>query len=165
MTVFNVALSALVSYDNQATISTSGMDVAWNWLKDVGSGSLNFNLQATILDYYETKQSPAPFDVETDWAGSLGPAVTLTGTNSGAYDYRLFGSVNYARNNWNLALRMRYLPSVFTAQYQTQQAIKQNNADVIAGGPGIQLSYTPTTDTSRTTTASSTCRSAGTSTT
>ena len=122
------------------------MDVAWNWLKDVGSGSLNFNLQATILDYYETKQSPAPFDVETDWAGSLGPAASLTGTNSGAYEYRLFGSVNYARNNWNLALRMRYLPSVFTAQYQTQQAIKQNNADVTAGGPGILLSYTPTTE-------------------
>ena len=142
-----VALSALVSYDNQATISTSGMDVAWNWNKDVGSsGSLNFNLQATILDYYETKQSPAPFDVETDWAGSLGPAASLTGTNSGAYDYRLFGSVNYARNNWNLALRMRYLPSVFTAQYQSQQAIKENNAAVVAGGPGIQLSYTPTTE-------------------
>ena len=143
-----VALSALLSYDNQATIKTSGMDVAWNWLKPVGDsgGTLNFNLQATILDYYKTKQSPAAFDVETDWKGSLGPAASLTGTNSGAYDYRLFGSVNYGRNDWNLALRWRHLPSVFTAQYATQQAIKQNNASVVAGGPGILLSYTPTTE-------------------
>jgi len=137
-------LNAQLSYDNQATIKTSGMDVAWNWSRPLGAANLGFNLQATILDYYRTKTSPAPFDVDTDWAGSLGP--TLTGTNAGAYDYRLFGSVNYARPNWNVALRMRYLPSVFTAQYASQQAIKQNNADVSAGGAGILLSYTPTTE-------------------
>jgi len=138
------ALNALLSYANQATIATSGMDIAWNWFKPVGSGNLGFNLQATILDYYKTKQSPAPFDVETDWAGSLGP--TLTGTNGGAYDYRLFGSVNYSRNDWNVGLRWRHLPSVFSAGYATQQAQKANNAAVAAGGPGILLSYTPTTE-------------------
>jgi outer membrane cobalamin receptor len=141
-----VALSAQVSYDNMATIDTSGMDIAWNWNKPLQSGAnLNFNLQATVLDYYETKASPAPFDVETDWKGSLGP-VGLTGTNPGAYDYRLFGSVNYARNDWNIALRMRYLPSVFSAGYATQQAQKENNAAVAGGAPGILLSYTPTTE-------------------
>ena len=77
--------------------------------------------------------------------GLAGPA-HLSGTNRGAYDYRLFGSVNYSRNDWNVALRWRYLPSVFTAQYATQQAIKENNARVAAGGPGILLSYTPTTE-------------------
>ncbi len=138
------ALNALLSYDNQATIKTSGMDVAWNWLKPIGSGNLGFNLQATILDYYKTKQSPAPFDIETDWAGSLGP--TLSGTNGGAYDYRLFGGVNYSRNDWNVGLRWRHLPSVFSANYATQQAQKANNASVAAGGPGILLSYTPTTE-------------------
>jgi iron complex outermembrane receptor protein len=138
------ALNALLSYSNQATIKTSGMDVAWNWFKPIGSGSLGFNLQATILDYYKTKQSPAPFDIETDWAGSLGP--TLTGTNGGAYDYRLFGSVNYSRNDWNVGLRWRHLPSAFSAGYATQQAQKANNAAVAAGGPGIMLSYTPTTE-------------------
>jgi outer membrane cobalamin receptor len=138
------ALNALLSYDNQATIETSGVDVAWNWRKPLSAANLNFNLQATILDYYKTKQSPAPFDVETDWKGSLGP--TLTGTNPGAYDYRLFGSVNYARNNWNVGLRLRYLPGVYTAGYASQQAIKENNASVAAGGPGILLNYTPSTE-------------------
>ena len=95
--------------------TTSGMDVAWNWFKPIGQRNLGFNLQATILDYYETKQSPAPFDAETDWAGSLGPT-GLSGTNPGAYDYRLLGSVNYARNDWNVALRWRHLPSVWSAR-------------------------------------------------
>jgi len=138
------ALNALVSYDNLATIKTSGMDIAWNWAKPIGSSRLNFNLQATVLDSYKTRASPAPFDPETEWKGSLGP--TLTGTNPGAYDYRLFGSVNYARSNWNVGLRMRYLPSVWSAGYAVQQAQKANNAAVAAGEPGILLSYTPTTE-------------------
>lgn len=138
------ALNALLSYDNAATIKTSGMDIGWNWFKPIGGANLGFSLQATILDYYKTKQSPAPFDVETDWAGSLGP--TLSGTNGGAYDYRLFGSVNYSRNDWNVALRWRHLPSTFSAAYATQQAQKANNAAVAGGAPGILLSYTPTTE-------------------
>jgi len=139
------ALNAMLSYDNQATIKTSGMDIAWNWLKPLSNASLNFNLQATVLNEYKTKASPAPFDPEIDWKGSLGP-IGLTGTNPGAFDYRLFGSVGYSRNNWNVSLRWRHLPSVWSATYAQQQAIKENNARVAAGGPGIMLSWTPTTE-------------------
>jgi outer membrane receptor for ferrienterochelin and colicin len=38
------------------------------------------------------------------------------------------------------------LPPVVTAAYASQQAIKENNAAVAAGGPGILLGYTPTTE-------------------
>jgi iron complex outermembrane receptor protein len=88
------ALNTLVSYDNQATIETSGFDIGLNWsagLSDLGfdlPGGLGASLNATILDYYRTKQSPAVYDVETEWKGSLGP--NLSGTNGGAYDYRLW---------------------------------------------------------------------------
>ena len=81
------------------------------------------------------------YDVLTDWAGSLGP--NLSGTNPGAYDYRLFSSLGYFTSGWGVNLRWRYLPSVNTAEYASQQAIKANNAAVAAGGPGITLSYTP----------------------
>jgi outer membrane receptor protein involved in Fe transport len=140
------ALNTLLSYDNQATINTSGMDVALSWFKPLdGQGAtLGFNVQATILDSYRTKTSPANFDVETEWKGSLGP--TLSGTNGGAYDYRLFGSVNYSRDKWNVGLRWRHLPSVWSAGHASQEAIKENNASVAAGGPGILLSYTPSTE-------------------
>ncbi|HET7607492.1 MAG TPA: TonB-dependent receptor, partial [Gammaproteobacteria bacterium] len=143
-------LTTSLSYDNQATIDTAGLDLGLNWrlqLSDAGRdlpGSLMFNLQATWLDYYRTKQSPAAFDVETDWKGSLGP--NLSGTNPGAYDYRLFGSVGYFANAWGVNLRWRYLPDVRTAAFASQQAIKENNARVAAGGAGVILSYTPTTE-------------------
>lgn len=143
-------LTTSLSYDNQATIETSGMDISLNWLlnlQDLGMdvpGNIGFNMQATVLDEYVTKQSPAQFDPETDWAGSLGP--TLTGTNGGAYDYRLFGTLSYSTNNWNVGLRWRHLPSVYTAGYASQQAIIQNNQRVANGGDGIPLGYTPTTE-------------------
>ena len=87
-------LTTSVSYDNQATIETAGADVALNWNFPLRNGNgLLWSSQATFLDYYETKQSPAVFDVLTDWAGSLGP--NLSGTNPGAYDYRLFSSLGY----------------------------------------------------------------------
>ncbi len=148
--VSGAPLSTTLSYDNQATIKTQGADIALNWrvqFSDLGSnikGGLGFNMQATILDYYRTKTSPAVYDVETDWVGSLGP--TLQGTNGGAYRYRTFSTLSYFRNNWSLNLRWRGLPSVWSAGYATQQAIKENNARVAAGGPGILLSYTPTTE-------------------
>jgi outer membrane receptor protein involved in Fe transport len=142
-----VPLTAQVSYDNQATIDTSGMDIAVDWSKPIGTaGTLGINMQATILDYYRTKTSPENFDIETDWKGSLGPTSTLSGTNPGAYDYRLFGTVNFARNDWNVALRWRYLPPVVTALYALEEATKENNARVAGGGAGILLGYTPTTE-------------------
>lgn len=143
-------LTTSLSYDNQATILTSGMDVSVNWslnLQDLGldaPGNIGLNMQATVLDDYTTKQSPANFDPEIDWTGSLGP--TLTGTNGGAYDYRLFGTLSYSTSNWNVGLRWRHLPSVWTAGYASQQAIIENNRRVAAGADGIPLGYTPTTE-------------------
>lgn len=140
----------LIAYDNLATIETSGVDIAVNWfsqLADLGfdrlPGGVGVNMQATWLDYYRTKQSPAAFDVETDWKGSLGP--TLSGTNAGAYDYRLFTSFSYFLDNFSVNLRWRHLPSVWGAAYASQQAIIDNNARVAAGGEGVILTYTPTT--------------------
>lgn len=145
-----LALNTTLSYDNQATIATSGFDVALNWSADFADlgfglpGGLGLSVQATILDYYRTKQSPAAFDVETDWKGSLGP--NLPGTNGGAYSYRLFSSLSYMLDNWSVALRWRNLPSIWSATKGAQLALIENNADVTAGAPGLVLGYTPSTE-------------------
>jgi iron complex outermembrane receptor protein len=144
------ALTTVLSYDNQATIETAGFDIMFNWFANIASlgvdvpGSLNLNVQATILDSYETKLSPAIYDVPIEWKGSLGP--NLPGTQGGAYDYRLFTSLTYALDTWSASLRWRHLPEVWTSGYASQQAIIRNNAAVAAGGPGLILSYTPTTE-------------------
>jgi outer membrane receptor protein involved in Fe transport len=145
-----VALNTVISYDNQATINTSGFDILFNWHADIAAlgwdvpGNLNLNVKATVLDSYETRQSPAPYDVPIEWAGSLGP--NLPGTQGGAYDYRLFTTLTYAQENWSATMRWRHLPPVFTADYATQQALIANNAAVAAGGDGIILGYTPMTE-------------------
>jgi outer membrane receptor protein involved in Fe transport len=140
----------LLQYDNQATIATSGVDVQFNWLaslSDLGLGNVpgrvGVNIQGAWLDYYKTKQSPFPFDVETDWKGSLGP--NLTGTNPGAYSYRLNTSLNYSLPTFNVSLRWRHLPSVISAGSASEAAIVENNKRVAAGGDGLILGYTPGT--------------------
>ena len=44
-----------------------------------------------------------------------------------------------------MSLRWRYLPGVYTQQFASYQAIVENNAKVAAGGPGMILSYSPST--------------------
>jgi outer membrane receptor protein involved in Fe transport len=147
------ALSARTGYDNLGRIKNSGIDIALNWLFDLGSlgfnavpGNIGFSIQGTFLDYYKTKSSPANFDLEYDWVGSLGP--TMAGTQGGAYDYRLFGTLTYnnTRDNWTVSMRGRYLPPVYSAGYMAQQAVKSNNRAVAAGASGMLLSYTPSTE-------------------
>jgi iron complex outermembrane recepter protein len=141
-------LTSKIAYDNQATISTSGIDIAVNWFSrfdDMGldsvPGGLGFNMQMTLLDYYKTKQSPLPIDVETDWVGTLGP--TLSGTNPGAYEYRLNAGVNYILDNVSVSLRWRHLPPVWGAFHASEEAIIANNKKVANGAPGVKLSYVP----------------------
>jgi len=50
-----------------------------------------------------------------------------TSLNNGAYDYRTFTTAHYTRNNWNLALRWRHLPTAIDA---SQAGI---NANIKAG--------------------------------
>ena len=149
--VSGLPLTTTISYSNQAKLNTAGFDFALNWrasFADFGSklkGGLSYSLQSTFLDYYKTKQSPAVFDVETDWKGSLGP--NLVGTQAGAYDYRLFQTLSYFRDTWSVSLRWRGLPSVWSAAYQQQQAIKANNAAAVAGDTSkIVLGYVPSTE-------------------
>jgi iron complex outermembrane recepter protein len=147
--VSGTALNTAVSYDNQATIETRGYDVGVNWSGDLAelvglSGRLALSMQATVLDYYKTKQSPATYDPEIDWAGSLGP--TLVSTNGGAFDYRLFANASYMKDDWSVSLRWRYLPEVWSAGYAQTQALIKNNQAVKAGGAGILLGYTPPTE-------------------
>lgn len=144
------AARQLLRYANQATISTEGIDIAANWgadLSDLGfdlPGRLGVSMQMTYIDTYKTKESMEDFDVEIEWAGSLGPS--LTGTNPGAYDYRLFTSFSYSVDNWSVGLRWRHLPEVISANQAKQNALIANNERAVAGGAGIPLSYTPITD-------------------
>ena len=142
--------TTLLTYTNQATIGTAGVDLQLNWfaqLSDLGlklPGGLLFNSQDTLLMYYKTKQSPTAFDVDINWKDSLGP--NLAGTNGGAYGYRLNATLGYVLPSFTFNLRWRFLPSVNTANHAAQQAIIKNDQQVAAGGAGTLLGYIPNTD-------------------
>ncbi|MEJ0099244.1 MAG: hypothetical protein WDO12_05630 [Pseudomonadota bacterium] len=142
------ALTTQVSYDNQAVVSTSGVDFTRELARAAGGhgpaqhpGGIGVSLQGTWLDYYKTKQSPASYDPEVNWKGSLGP--NLQGFNAGAYSYRLFTSISYNLPDVSVSLRWRHLPSVDVAAQAQQDAIVANNKAVTNGAPGTLLSYTP----------------------
>ncbi|MES2604696.1 MAG: TonB-dependent receptor [Pseudomonadota bacterium] len=142
------AIAKQVAFDNQATIETSGIDLALSWnaqLEEIGlpiPGGFGISTQATFLDYYRTKASPISIDVPVEWKGSLGP--NLAGTNPGAYDYRINTNFTYTLDKLTMNLTWRYLPEVFTAGKAYENAVISNNLSVAAGAPGTLLTYTPT---------------------
>ncbi len=143
--------TSLLTYTNQATIGVAGTDIAVNWqaqFADLGlkwlPGGIAFNTQDTFLSYYRTKQSPASFDVNVNWKGSLGP--TLAGIDPGAYSFRLFSTISYVMPSFAVNLHWQFLPSVNSANHAYQQAIIANDTQVAATGKGQMLSYTPNTD-------------------
>jgi outer membrane receptor protein involved in Fe transport len=144
------SLTTLVSYANQASVKTAGVDFTLNWSADVADmglasvpGSVSLNVTGSWLQTYKTKQSPATYDPVTEWKGSLGPV--LQSFNAGAYDYRLFTNLSYNVASFGVNLRWRHLPEVKPAGKATQAAVIANNARVAAGGAGTRLSYTPST--------------------
>lgn len=143
-----VGQSTLLSYANQASVSTSGVDFAINWRAQLGDlglasipGGVSFGIQGSWLNSNKTKASKANFDPWIEWKGSLGP--TLSGFNGGAYKYRLLASLGYNLNRFNVNLRWRHLPSVISTGEATMNATMANNESVVASGDGVLLSYAP----------------------
>jgi iron complex outermembrane receptor protein len=143
------ASTTLLTYTNAASIGTAGVDVSLNWIaqfSDLGlkaiPGAIALNSQDTFLDYYRTKNSPAFFDLTTNWKDSLGP--NLAGTNPGAYGYRLNLGIAYVLPALSVNLNWRFLPSVNTAAKETENAVIANDIKAAAGS-GTALSYTPGT--------------------
>jgi outer membrane receptor protein involved in Fe transport len=138
-----------VSYANQTFIETSGYDIAVNWVsqfEDLGiglPGGLGLNAQLTYLDSYVTGDTVGGIPVE--WKGTTGP--TAAGTNGGAYDWRLFGSVSYFVDAYNISLRWRHLPEVYGPNVAQQKANFKNNLAIASGVDGLNLvAFTPHTN-------------------
>jgi outer membrane receptor protein involved in Fe transport len=146
-----VGQSTLLSYSNQGSVSTSGVDFAINWrarLEDLGvpriPGGVSLGVQGTWVDSYKTKASKADFDPWIEWKGSLGP--TLSGFDGGAYSYRLLTNLGYNVSGFNVNLRWRHLPSAIQAADAATNATIANNERVVSTGKGVLLSYVPSSN-------------------
>jgi outer membrane receptor protein involved in Fe transport len=144
------ALTSTLIYTNQATIGTAGIDLSLNYmvqLADIGlkvPGAFTWNSQDSFLMYYKTKNSPASFDVNTNWKDSMGP--NLAGTNGGAYGYRLVNMFGYQMPSFSVNLTWLFFPSINSYQHASQAAIIEHNNQVAARNGTDYLSYIPNTD-------------------
>ena len=153
-TMNGVALSTLLTYSNQAWIDTNGFDIMLNWRADLAAmginsvpGGLNLNVKATVLNSYKARVSPAVYDIPVEFKGSLGP--NLSGTQGGAYDYRLNTTLTYSnvRYPWNVSLLWRHLPGVWSANKAVENASIANNKRYLKDPTsGLLIGYTPTTE-------------------
>jgi iron complex outermembrane recepter protein len=98
-----------VTYSNNPSVETSGVDVQFNWGTDLGRGTFSLSFLGSYLDSMKTKLNPT--SNWTEWKGTFGPA-GLSGVNAGSFDFRTFTTFNYFQGNWNLSLRWRHLPSI-----------------------------------------------------
>ena len=102
---------------NSATIDTSGVDVQFDWslqLSDVWKtipGRFSLSIVSSFLGNYDTLSAPG--QPVQHWYNTLGP--TLTGTNGGAYRYKLNTTFGYSVGPATISLDWRRLPQVGAA--------------------------------------------------
>jgi iron complex outermembrane receptor protein len=102
---------------NLATIDTSGVDVQFDWtfrlaeLRANLPGAFSIGVMGSFLGNYDT--TAAPGQPVQRWYGTLGP--TLTGTNGGAYAYKLNTQFGYSIGTAQFNLDWRHLPQVNAA--------------------------------------------------
>jgi outer membrane receptor protein involved in Fe transport len=98
-----------VTYSNSSSVETSGIDVQFDWATELAGGDLRLNFLASYLDSMKTQLAPGT--AWSEWKGTFGPA-GLSGLNAGAFDYRTFTNLSFAKGDWNLGLRWRHLPTI-----------------------------------------------------
>jgi outer membrane receptor protein involved in Fe transport len=106
------AAPTTVGYINGAFATVAGVDLTVDWRADLLGGNFGVNFMVTSLQELKTQATQG--SPVLDWKGSLGPTPG-TSLNNGAYDYRTFTTVSYGRNDWNLSLRWRHLPTALDA--------------------------------------------------
>jgi outer membrane receptor protein involved in Fe transport len=114
-----MATASNVSYINAGDAQISGVDLSANWqveLSDMGIDRVpgRFGVSVLLSDLIRLKTQATATSPSVNWTGSLGPDPG-TSLNNGAYDYRLFTTVNYGFNDWNFSLRWRHLPKADSA--------------------------------------------------
>ncbi len=137
-----------VTYLNSGRFRTEGIDTQIDWSYDVGPGTFNFH---SVINYLITlKSAGLPTVMETEYAGTLGPAanssdIAENGLNAGSFRWKMLNTFNYAWGPTTLSLQWQHLPSAKSISYPS------NHATPFIGAPSYDLvnfsgSYSVTKD-------------------
>ncbi len=98
---------------NLGHYETSGVDVQFNWRKQLGEGTLGLNVLSTFLDTYELQDSAEAAIIDI---------VGTNGAPGGAqFDYRVFSTLSYFRGPFSTSLRWRHYPDIKHSTYRTDK--------------------------------------------
>jgi iron complex outermembrane receptor protein len=96
-------------FSNAGVLETTGLDIAVNWTKDAGEGSLFVNSLVTFVNRFDVQDAPTEpvIDLKDTFAG-FGFA------GGGQFDYKITSTVgyNFGGGRANVGLQWRYLPSI-----------------------------------------------------
>jgi outer membrane receptor protein involved in Fe transport len=96
------------TFVNNGRFEVSGIDGQLDWGLDVGPGRVNANV---IVNYMlDFKSAELPVLPLIDYVGTQG--TTENGLNSGAYEYRILGTLGYSLGGASLSLQWQHLPSI-----------------------------------------------------
>jgi outer membrane receptor protein involved in Fe transport len=128
------------TYVNSGAIETRGVDLQFNWRRDLGPGTLGLNLLLSYLDSVQTRiEVGVPWN---EWKGTFGPT-DLPGITGGSYDYRTFTTLNYFTGGWNVGLRWRHVPTIAAATSvtapTTNNILPTESFDVVDVSGGVEL--------------------------
>ncbi len=117
-----------VTYLNNGEVDISGIDGTLDWAHDIGPGTLTLNAVVNYYLHYKVRELAVnPF---TDYTGTFG--TNQNGLNTGAFEYRILGTIGYGMDNWRLGLQWQHLPATEDAG----EATVPNN---IVGGPAYNI--------------------------
>jgi outer membrane receptor protein involved in Fe transport len=117
-----------VTYLNNGEVDISGIDGTLDWAQDIGPGTLTLNAVVNYYLHYRVRELEVnPF---VDYTGTFG--TNQNGLNTGAFEYKILGTIGYGMDNWRLSLQWQHLPAVEDAG----EATVPND---IYGGPEYNL--------------------------
>jgi iron complex outermembrane recepter protein len=119
--------TVITPYLNLGGIETSGVDAQINWPFNALGGKWNFNTVVNFLSYFRDQQTNASPVI--DRTGTLSG---LGGGAGGNYDYRIFTTLSYMRNDWSVGIRNTYLPSIKSGAYATDHKTTVQGAGAYA---------------------------------
>jgi outer membrane receptor protein involved in Fe transport len=119
----------LLTYLNNGSFETSGVDTQIDWALPIGPG--RFTLNSVFSYLISLKSRELPNDPLVEYAGTLGP--TQNELNAGAFDWKMFNTFGYTLGKWSASLSWQHLPSIKSITYAT------NHATTITGAGSYDL--------------------------
>jgi iron complex outermembrane receptor protein len=108
----------LLTYLNNGSFKTSGIDTQIDWALSAGPGRFTIN---SLFSYLLTlKSRELPNDPYVEFAGTLGP--TQNELNAGAFEWKMYNTFGYSVGKWAAALNWQHLPGIESIAYATNSA-------------------------------------------